>query len=94
MVPPAIERIAPSASKSCSKRVRLEPSAARRASSRRRAAVLLSTRFATLAHVTSSTSPTAPSRSNSGRWSGPGRPSRSGIATKPIEKFWFRAATE
>ena len=33
----------------------------------------------------SRTSPTAPSRSNSGRWSGPDVSSRSGIATTPIE---------
>ncbi len=73
-----------------SSRPRLEPSATRTASSLRRAAALLSTRFATLAHVTSRTSPTAPSRSNSGRWSGPDVSSRSGRATKAIEEFWFR----
>lgn len=84
--PPAVERIVASASRSCTRRARLEPSAVRTAISRVRDAALLRTSVATLAHVTRSTRPTAANSSNSGRSIRPAISSRRGAADSPIEK--------
>ena len=83
--PPAAVSSRPSTSSICSKRRRPAPSAARTLISRWRVTARLSTRFATFAHATSSTSPTAPSRISNGLWTCPAISSMSGTAVTMSE---------